>query len=547
MLYTHSEYFTKIFNMVDPYLYREQQTKEITLRNVDYISFYQILFYCYNGYFPEQNSYNMYDWIALLITSSRFLFQNIFNYCELQLKKYINMETIEEINEYAIINSAVQLRRYCYLYKKYYGLEEDDDDLDNYVDDDLFDSDDNKNENKINMETEDAYSNNDIQSKDTLCIDERQDKDHLGLNKHVQNSLLQLKQLSNKSINVLFHNKFAQSLSYKISFWLNRMLFVINRDNIQVLSLTCQCILWPIIDSVKSFKIISNIIKGYCNGMKNEYKQIDKNEKHLPFTCLSEVHEKDNNYQTSDSYIIIKSSQLMDEDIRNLKMTTYEMNSIDPTSTSTTLAHNSDAHCSTVNVDTSKIAIPDIVKVNQHEKYNTMIPNIHNSKYHIIDMDFNTNIGTNECTYKKSSSRSKFINKIRTAGNEIEINIDNAISSSSSSSSSSSPSTSSSSLHIFKNNHENQSFTLDIQDSENNRKVTIPLNYFENKSFIDNIFSIWSYRIKSSIILCGRWWRIIITHPLGIYFIVFPGITKQIYLNGYEGYRFFWWHRKTFI
>ena len=59
--------------------------------------------------------------------------------------------------------------------------------------------------------------------------------------------------------------------------------------------------------------------------------------------------------------------------------------------------------------------------------------------------------------------------------------------------------------------------------------------------------AIWTYRIKSSIILCGRWWRIIITHPLGVYFIVFPGITKQIYLNGYEGYRFFWWHKKTVI
>jgi len=115
MLYSHSDYFTKIFNISDSYLYKEQQTKEITLRNVDYISFYQILFYCYYGYFPEQNLYNMYDWIALLITSSRFLFQSIFNYCELQLKKYINMETIEEINEHAIVNILFINYFFCYI------------------------------------------------------------------------------------------------------------------------------------------------------------------------------------------------------------------------------------------------------------------------------------------------------------------------------------------------------------------------------------------------------------------------------------------------
>jgi len=107
MLYQQSDYFYKICNMVDPYIYKEHQCKEITLKNVDYISFYQILFYCYYGYFPDQTSYNMYDWIALLIVSSRFLFQSIFNYCEYQLKQYINKETIDEINEIAIVNNII--------------------------------------------------------------------------------------------------------------------------------------------------------------------------------------------------------------------------------------------------------------------------------------------------------------------------------------------------------------------------------------------------------------------------------------------------------
>jgi len=105
MLLQYSDYFYKICNMVNPYIYNEQKNKEITLKDVDYISFYQILFYCYNGYFPDQASYNMYDWVALLIVSSRFLFLNIFNYCEYQLKQFINKETVDEINEYAIVNN----------------------------------------------------------------------------------------------------------------------------------------------------------------------------------------------------------------------------------------------------------------------------------------------------------------------------------------------------------------------------------------------------------------------------------------------------------
>ncbi|ORY72863.1 hypothetical protein LY90DRAFT_699871 [Neocallimastix californiae] len=170
------------------------------------------------------------------------------------------------------------------------------------------------------------------------------------------------------------------------------------------------------------------------------------------------------------------------------------------------------------------------------------------------------------------------VKTIKSAGNEIEVVMD-----------SSSPSSSSSSNSPFENFHRNyrsanskvntpqksktkstsnvytkltskfksrfnskfksaSALTLSLQEFEiPEKKVIIPLNYFENTTFIKSIGQIWKYRFKSSIILCGRWWRIICSHPLGIYFIVFPSITKQIYLNGYEGYRFFWWHKKTVI
>jgi len=57
----------------------EQEKNQLLIENADPISLYQILFFCYNDYFPDQNSYNMYDWMMLLTTSSQFQFQNIIN------------------------------------------------------------------------------------------------------------------------------------------------------------------------------------------------------------------------------------------------------------------------------------------------------------------------------------------------------------------------------------------------------------------------------------------------------------------------------------
>ncbi|ORY47977.1 hypothetical protein LY90DRAFT_671126 [Neocallimastix californiae] len=204
-----------------------------------------------------------------------------------------------------------------------------------------------------------------------------------------------------------------------------------------ILCLTCQSILWPIIDSVKSFKIINNIIKGYCNGMRNEYYQNIKNGKQIRYTCNSNINDikdkiKDISNDNFENNYILKSSIMLDDEENNK------------------------------DIDNEKIK------------------------------EFSFDNGNLQSIFKSST------------------------------------------------------FLLSLHNSErpDKKRVTIPLNYFENTSFIKSIYQIWKYRLNSSIILCGRWWRIICSHPLGIYFIVFPSITKQIYLNGYEGYRFFWWHKK---
>jgi len=99
-LMKQSDYFNMIAS-ANSDLYVEKQTKEIVLKNVDYIAFYQVLFYCYNKYIPDETSFNMYDWISLLFVSSQFLFNDIFKYCEYKLKELSTKENIIEIYEYA--------------------------------------------------------------------------------------------------------------------------------------------------------------------------------------------------------------------------------------------------------------------------------------------------------------------------------------------------------------------------------------------------------------------------------------------------------------
>jgi len=96
----YSNYFKELYNSVGE-LNPSSAMKEIELDDTDPISFYQILYYCYKGVLPNQKLYNMYDWLALLMTSTKYSFTIIINYCEYKIKKYISLKTINEIDEYA--------------------------------------------------------------------------------------------------------------------------------------------------------------------------------------------------------------------------------------------------------------------------------------------------------------------------------------------------------------------------------------------------------------------------------------------------------------
>lgn len=77
--------------------------------------------------------------------------------------------------------------------------------------------------------------------------------------------------------------------------------------------------------------------------------------------------------------------------------------------------------------------------------------------------------------------------------------------------------------------------------------LILPMSFFDDKNFFVTIIQLWRYRLKRTIIVCARWWRIIIIHTFGFYMIIAPFIVEKAYLNRYEGIRFFWWHKKTIL
>lgn len=99
----YSEYFKSI-NTGDSNLYLEKKTNEIVLNNMDYISFYQILHYCYYGRFPNEEKYNIYDYIGIVFQASKFLFDEVIYHCENRLAKMLTTTNESEINEFAKVN-----------------------------------------------------------------------------------------------------------------------------------------------------------------------------------------------------------------------------------------------------------------------------------------------------------------------------------------------------------------------------------------------------------------------------------------------------------
>jgi len=207
-----------------------------------------------------------------------------------------------------------------------------------------------------------------------------------------------------------------------------------------ILCVICQGILWPLIDSIKTFRILKVIINDYQKGIKNVYQQSIKKEKSL--------------YNTN---LITKNT------------------AINPNG-------DMDDSCTENNDNNSK------GKNNTYE--NNILKSTVMTKNEKNVQDFRNNFNFN---------------------NLIKISI----------------------------------FTLVVKDLINETKLVLPINYLQKRILLKTICHVWLHCLKSSIILCGRWWRILCFHTLGIYSIINPHIIDHSFI--YERYRFFWCHKKSII
>ncbi|ORX77668.1 hypothetical protein BCR32DRAFT_270525 [Anaeromyces robustus] len=464
-LIKNNHYISRIFGSSNSLASQKQtSSNEIVLKNVDHISLYQIIFYFSKGYFPDQHLYNMYDWIGILTVSSKFQFNNIFKYCEYQLKSFITKETIHEIYGYAIKNKALQLTM------------------------------------KSPKKSEDVIINIKSELNETK---KEKSRSKFKLDKY--NFIMYMKQLFYHIVNLdlsiitfiflLVYMNLTLIIGLPIAIFFGYLRFIIFATTafvsfIEVISdissyntwreklfkifctpyvilyilvtilaiiifalgngivfftfiiiiglcSLCQSIIWPIVDSTKTFIILSNVINGYCNGMRYAKKNKDSNSIDAPYDL------------DGNNSIFGSTSSIFKKDCKN-----------------------------TISTNNSKI--------------------LRSSAF---------------INYDNMDALMKYMNDYFNH----ESNISKA-----------------------------SSFTLVIQDFINGTKIIVPINYRENEtSLIKIMLDIWLSCMKSSIILCGRWWRILCFHPFGIFSILYPGFTENYYI--YEGYRFFWWHKKSLI
>ncbi|OUM64762.1 hypothetical protein PIROE2DRAFT_8374 [Piromyces sp. E2] len=189
----------------------------------------------------------MYDWMLLLITSSKLQFQNIFNYCESQLKNFITKETLNEINNFSIKNKAVQLQQSCNLYFKYYGFNNND--LKTVLNNDTII---NININQTNIENNNM---NDDSNKSNIDI--------FNILNYVLCSILYILLVLYMSTVLIITVPFSslKMFIYKSLYLSGAITFLITG--------IYQCIIWPVMDTQKIYFTIDSCIKKYNIGKKH--------------------------------------------------------------------------------------------------------------------------------------------------------------------------------------------------------------------------------------------------------------------------------------
>ncbi|OUM68392.1 hypothetical protein PIROE2DRAFT_58147 [Piromyces sp. E2] len=282
---------------------QEKQTKEIVLEDVDYIAFYQILFFCYNYQFPEEDYYNMYDWLSILHVSSRFLFTDIFKYTEYKLCQFLTRDNLLELYKYSDKYYAIHLKKYCECKMNYYQIN-----IQKKKD---------KDEVIIDIKSENSKSTEDEKNSSALItfyslsvfLNIIYNLGYIGAVMMFVFSTYKARESNYRYLPLSSTGIVLIGLLLAIG---NGLYIIFEILSLGVLVLG-QVILWPLIETTRYYRNNNKIIKGYWNGVKLERQLYRNADFKLPHETITDDDMKCSDSNITDS--ISKTSKLSSNDI----------------------------------------------------------------------------------------------------------------------------------------------------------------------------------------------------------------------------------------
>jgi len=106
-----SDYFQALFNSN----MLKTQIKCLKLIDISYFVLEKLLLFIYTN--NLENVDKLENWIGLLYATSRFLIPQLIQICKLSISKFVNFENVEKVEKIAYECRALQLARYCEMFK----------------------------------------------------------------------------------------------------------------------------------------------------------------------------------------------------------------------------------------------------------------------------------------------------------------------------------------------------------------------------------------------------------------------------------------------
>ena len=111
ILASKSDYFRTLLNSN----MLESQNKCLKLVDISYFILENLFLYIYTD--KLENIIDLDDWVGLLYAASRFLMPQLIQICELSIRKFVNFENVDEVENIAYECGTLQLAKYCEMFE----------------------------------------------------------------------------------------------------------------------------------------------------------------------------------------------------------------------------------------------------------------------------------------------------------------------------------------------------------------------------------------------------------------------------------------------